>query len=695
VSSAFFSDLRWAQLALGLLCYLGLCLNAAGLSVWGVRREPAQALVTLLFLGLFPLPLRWSSPALELAQYAAVALAIAGIGANQVRFALMRHRALRAYTAGTRPSPLGFRATVLIVAPVLVLAGSTILETGRDLLAAGFEPRVAGLDASGAEALIGRAAWRILWVVTAFAAYMGVAGLLDRQWMRIVGRIRLLNTYTRYVWINSLVALASVVTVAVIATEGVTSAAGRGSFLAIVVFSLVPGLNQLPWVYDAIGRRVLAFHVLLAVAAATVFGTRTLFDWLGAAPAVGWTAALAAVAIAAAALPARVDDALERWFFPRAGKMRARLLAIAAEPLVGATRAEAARHLLGRVVAVLDGEGGLVVLPPTAAEPALLEALGRVDPGPLGATPASVARVVGELGLGSAPHPIEALPLAQQLRLLSCGVMLACPLAGRRTEGTLLLGPRPGWLYDVATVQALGVFASHAGLALENLALAAERVHAEKLAALGEAAARIAHEIRNPLAAARSYVQQLRASDGADGLIEPAVDELDRIGRLVTDLLAFARRDELQARGDVDLAAVCRQAVEQTASLAAARAVQIETELAPATVSADLDRLVQVIANLCRNAVEALGTREPPRRLRVRCAPEQGAGVVEVRDNGPGIPADELPRVFEPFRTTKSSGTGLGLPIARRIVDAHGGRVAVESEPGTNTVFRVELPLVR
>src|SRR5207244_13010665 len=97
VSTAFCPDARFAQLAVALLCYVGICLNAAGLSVWGVRREPAQALVTLLFLGLFPLPLRWSSPALALVQYALVVLAIAGVGANQVRFALIRDRAGRGY----------------------------------------------------------------------------------------------------------------------------------------------------------------------------------------------------------------------------------------------------------------------------------------------------------------------------------------------------------------------------------------------------------------------------------------------------------------------------------------------------------------------------------------------------------------------------------------------------------------------
>src|SRR5438093_5299681 len=304
----------------------------------------------------------------------------------------MRHREVRAYAAGTSAVPLGLAVTVLVAAPAVLLAGYTILDMARERRAGGLAARVPGVDLAPAEALVGRAASRALWVVAAFGLYMGVAGLLDRTWLRVVGRIRLLNVGARFVWINSLLAVTSVVALAVIVAAGVPSAAGRGAFVAIVALSLLPGLNQLTWVYDAVCRRVLAFHVLLGVGAATVFGVTALFAWLGAAPAVGWMAALAGVALAAAALPARVDEALERWFFPRAGAMRARLLAIAAEPLVGATRAEAAGHLLRRVVEVLDGEGGLVVLPATATEPAGAEAIGRVDPGPLGAAPASAAR---------------------------------------------------------------------------------------------------------------------------------------------------------------------------------------------------------------------------------------------------------------------------------------------------------------
>jgi signal transduction histidine kinase len=392
-------------------------------------------------------------------------------------------------------------------------------------------------------------------------------------------------------------------------------------------------------------------------------------------------------------LPERIDAVLERWLFPRTSEMRARLLAIAGEALTATNRADAADELLRRLVSVLDSAGGVAVVHATDSEAAALRVVGDVDATALGNTPTEVETYVSALANVTVPRLIENLSLAHQIRLLRCGVVLVCPLVGREPQAVFLLAPRRGWLYDVATVNALRVFSSQAGLALENLALASARAHAEKLAALGEAAARIAHEIRNPLTAARSLVQQAANADGVADLAGPAVEELDRIGRLVADLLAFARRDEVQTRAPVDLASVCRNAVVQVAPLAKQAGVDIATDVAPVIVAGDQTRLVQVVANLCRNAIEALAEHTPPRRVVVDCAAETGAATITVRDNGPGIPRAELARIFEPFSTSKSAGTGLGLPIARRIVEAHGGRLAVESVPGATTVFRVDLPL--
>jgi signal transduction histidine kinase len=348
--------------------------------------------------------------------------------------------------------------------------------------------------------------------------------------------------------------------------------------------------------------------------------------------------------------------------------------------------------LLERVASALDCEGGIIVLPADGAEPAFLHAVGNARTGPLGG-PAEAAALLAEADHASDVRPVESLPFAVQLRLLACAVVLVCPIRPDGLQATLLLGPRRGWLYDAGTVAALRVFARQAALALQNLGLLRARAHAAQLAALGEAAARIAHEIRNPLAAARSLVQ-LGAAGGEPDVTATALLELDRIGHLVGELLAFARREETLRIEEVDLADVCRDALAQVHALAEAGAVHVRSELPAARARGDRDRLVQVVANLCRNAVEALHEKQGPGTLqvRIRPAPGQGRVAIEVRDDGPGIAPDEVAQVFEPFRTTKSTGTGLGLAIARRIVEGHGGRLTVESTVGEGTVFRCELP---
>jgi signal transduction histidine kinase len=689
VTAAFFPGDWLMQALLAFICYAGILLNGIEVSVRGLRREPMEALVTVLFIGLLPVP--FGSGGLWLLQFAIVLLALGSLGALQLRFALARYRVVKAYERGATATPIGVWTTLLLFAPVLALAIYPVLNPMARLLVE--DSWRAPMHAAEVPAVLAAGVrWAFLMVML-FAAYVAVASRLDQAWLRVVGRIRLLSSDARFVWINVFMGMSAAVSVAFLLVFGVESMVGRFALVAIIALSLIPAINGLSWMYDAVFRRILTFHVLLAIAAVLVAGTRTVFQGLGLAPAAWWPLALASLAVAAMVLPERIDSLLERWLFPRTSRMRARLLALAAEPLLAAGRADAAAELLRRLVAVLDSTGGVAVVHPSGHEPAAVRAAGDVEAAALGATDADAAAYVRALGPDGGPHLVENLPLADQIRLLHCGVVLVCPLAGRERQATFLLAPRRGWLYDVATVQALRVFASQAGFALENLALAGARAHAEKLAALGEAAARIAHEIRNPLTAARSLVQQAASADGVAGLAAPAIEELDRIGRLVADLLAFARRDDVQARTGVDIEAVCRAAVVQVAPLAAQAGVDIGVEGTNAVVLGDRNRLVQAVTNLCRNAIEALAASLPPRRVTVRCAAADGSAVIEVCDNGPGIPPGEPSRLFEPFATTKSAGTGLGLPIARRIVEAHGGRLTVESTPGAYTVFRVELPL--
>jgi signal transduction histidine kinase len=690
----FYAD--WEIVFQAIVAYVGLTLYRALATIPNVRaprgpRTAAMIVSAVFFFGVFPLPALPFSGWLVVQHVASVG-ALVAIGPIALHEVLLDHRGLR---AGGRNVGLTSRELTFVYGPAAVVLGLILVDVGSVC------PVFIADPARGGE-LADRLAMRD-WTRASvtLVLYMIAATPFALAARRALRNIRL-DAADR--WGAIAAAAVTLWGAAVIATHlafGPDSAAAHHARLGLYVLALGPGLVELRWVYDAVLRRVLAVHVLLAYYAAIVLGGSALLAALGLVQPVGWVVILMVVAGSAQVIPQTIEERLACWLFPRATARRGRLTEIVARALP-ASRGEAAADLLRRVVEAIDCEGGIVVLQPTATEPARVATVRRADPEPLGDTPDEAARYLVSLGLESRPHDVRSLPRAARIRLASCDVTLACPLAGARLEGTLLLGPRRGWPWDEVTLEGLEAVGRNAGLVLENLSLletriAAERTlaHREKLAALGEAAARIAHEIRNPLTAVRSLVQQASRSDGVAELTEPALGELDRIGRLVTDLLAFARPDDVRRRDTLDLVGVCRDALAQAQALATSSDLTIESALPSSTldVHGDRDRLMQVIGNLCRNAIEAMADAPPPRLIGFRCDRQDGVACVEIRDVGPGIPAEVLPHLFEPFRTTKGSGTGLGLAIARQIVEAHGGRLVVKSRPGVETTFRVELPL--
>ncbi|MCG8590835.1 MAG: ATP-binding protein [Proteobacteria bacterium] len=213
-----------------------------------------------------------------------------------------------------------------------------------------------------------------------------------------------------------------------------------------------------------------------------------------------------------------------------------------------------------------------------------------------------------------------------------------------------------------------------------------------------ELSASIAHEIRNPISAAKSLVQQMgedpRSAENID-YANVALDELDRVERSISHLLRFAREEEVRFE-PLRLADVVSSAVDTFRDRLSRRGVALTQELdGQGVLRGDPEKLRRVVINLVGNALDAFdesGTREP--RIEIQ-AGENLAGDhvwLRVRDNGPGIDPALQAKIFSPFYTSKDSGTGLGLALSKKVVDAHGGTIEIESAPGAGTAFIVSFP---
>ncbi|MFH1023335.1 MAG: ATP-binding protein [Planctomycetota bacterium] len=219
-------------------------------------------------------------------------------------------------------------------------------------------------------------------------------------------------------------------------------------------------------------------------------------------------------------------------------------------------------------------------------------------------------------------------------------------------------------------------------------------LRAERLEVLGKMSAGMAHEIRNPLSAIRMMLQVVerdpRAAVFAEELRRMAA-EVARLENSVQDVLAFAGPLVLK-KSPADLNAIVRETEVFLRPLADHQGVKFRTRLAGRLPKAplDADRIKQVILNLGQNALQAASGRG---EVRLETLAGAGGGVsLTVSDTGNGIPAEARDRVFEPFFTTKGGGTGLGLAVTRRIVEAHGGIIRFETG-NAGTMFTVELPI--
>ncbi|WP_165898452.1 ATP-binding protein [Tumebacillus sp. BK434] len=232
----------------------------------------------------------------------------------------------------------------------------------------------------------------------------------------------------------------------------------------------------------------------------------------------------------------------------------------------------------------------------------------------------------------------------------------------------------------------------------ELLAMREAMMRNEKFALIGQFAAGIAHEIRNPLTTVFGFLQlfaskSVQPDNFHDLTVKLLIPELDRANTILSDFLMVSRPQAPQRQSvctETFLADVLRL-VESEANL---RGVMLEVEVPDdlPRLNLDVQQMKQVFLNLCKNAFDVT---PPGGTLMLRVKVENQAVVFEVIDEGPGILAEDLSHIFEPFYTTKEHGTGLGLPISHRIIEGHGGMLTVRSTEGVGTTFAIGIPFAQ
>jgi signal transduction histidine kinase len=222
----------------------------------------------------------------------------------------------------------------------------------------------------------------------------------------------------------------------------------------------------------------------------------------------------------------------------------------------------------------------------------------------------------------------------------------------------------------------------------------------ERLSSLGRLSTVVAHEIRNPLMIIKTALRTLRRDQATSAEVRTAVADIDeeiaRLNRIVSEVLDFARPIKFDI-APADVNALCAEAARATAEGDSAIGVRLDLDPALPAAPTDGERLRLALVNILANARHAIAARKDPPPgpdpIRVTTAARGSRLVIGVTDRGPGIAPDDLPRVFDPYFTTRRTGTGLGLAISRNIIEGLGGTIAISSQLGQGTEVRIDLPL--
>ena len=319
---------------------------------------------------------------------------------------------------------------------------------------------------------------------------------------------------------------------------------------------------------------------------------------------------------------------------------------------------------------------------------------------------AAAAHMLGQKVRRGKPQTLKALPATLQLAVAEA----RAGRRGIRERQTTLALPAGGAPSLRLSVLPLGPGTSHAPVALllQNLTAAARAEHKlrqlDRLASVGTFSAGMAHEIKNALVVGKTFFDLLLEKHQDADLVGLARRELSRIDSLVSQMLRFASPGK-PAIANVRLHEVLNHALRLVEAELRYRTIRLERAFAAPSdlLRGDEYQLEQAFVNLLLNAVEAMGpngqltiaTQAGPvgsRRGAARGLPGRTQLRVTIQDTGIGIPPEDRARLFGPFFTTKTGGTGLGLFVTRRIIREHGGAISVKSKPGQGTAFQILLP---
>ncbi len=339
-------------------------------------------------------------------------------------------------------------------------------------------------------------------------------------------------------------------------------------------------------------------------------------------------------------------------------------------------------------LAFFDSTGSLIVEAGKPAEPLQVPVRRRPGP-PTMETVAGHVRLWGFAGLAAppqAPGGPGAAPAAPPVRprrvsfVMEFEPLVAERLAAEATN-TLVLSI----LMAAALIAAALIFWR---LSVRQELIERRLEEQRRLGALGEMSAVLAHELRNPLASLKGHAQllaeRLKGGSAERGKADLVVTEAQRLEALTSDLLDFARSGPM-ALGPADPAALLTSCTDEVAR----GAFVVQTGGAPATWLMDESRMRQALVNVLRNAHQASPDGTRPEATVGR---SNGSLVFTVRDFGSGLAAGDDKRIFSPFYTTRTTGTGLGLAVALRVVELHGGNITAGNHPDGGAVFRIAIP---